>query len=520
MTRRQLLARMGAVGVGLAGVPGVLNPPRTLAAAPKRGGVLRFGLNTPGSSLDPHVFTGAAADDLFGMVYSRLVQISPDWNTVAPDLAEHWTVSPDNKTYTFTLRSDVKFHDGSAMTADDVVFSVLRIMEPGTGAFVRPLIADVFDRVTATSPTTVQFMLKQPYAAFLAALALPTASIVSKKWVAGGGNLNVAQMGTGPMKFVSLEPNVKITLARHAQYFESGLPYLDGMSLLFLADDTARSTALRNGSVDFIEFVPYKDMAAIMNDPHLRFYGDATSSGLWAFPNVKRPPLDNVQVRQAINWAANRDAVLKAAFFGQGALMDSVFMPKTSWAYVSTLPKYGYDPDRAKDLIKRSGIRLPAKLEILTASNVSYWKAGSEVLQANLQDLGFDVQLVSVEFAEAVRRFYGSEYQITMWGGGPAYGDPDFLYTYFHSHGTIGKTTGYVNTHLEGLLERARITLNRSQRKALYEQAYKILLDDAPWFPLVYREQAEASADAVQGYRRTLGSNWNGVHYAKLWLAK
>ena len=93
-------------------------------------------------------------------------------------------------------------------------------------------------------------------------------------------------------------------------------------------------------------------------------------------------------------------------------------------------------------------------------------------------------------------------------------------YTYFDSHGAIGQLTGYSNKQLESLLDRARVTLSRAQRKPLYEQAQKIIFDDAPWFPLVYREQAEASASYVQGYTRVLGSNWNGIHYAKLWMAK
>jgi ABC-type transport system substrate-binding protein len=477
-------------------------------------------MNTPVVSLDPHRFTGAAADNLNGMTYGRLVQLKPDWTGVEGDVAQRWEVSPDGKAYTFELRPNVRFHDGSTVTSEDAVFSFQRIMETGTGAYVRPLISDVLEQVSAPSASSVRFVLSKPYAAFLSALALPTAAILSKRWVSGGANLATTQMGTGPMKFVSIEPNVRIVLARHDQYYERGVPYLEGMILLSLPDDTARATALRNGSVEFIDFVPYREVDAIKNDPKLRLHADALSSGLWAFPNVTRPPLDKKLVRQAINWAINREAVLKAAFFGHGALMTNLLMPETAWAYDPTLSKYGYDPDKAKDLLRRAEGAGPLRVEIVSASNVLFWRSGSQVFQANLQDVGFDAQLVTPEFAEAVRRFNASDYTITMWGGGPLYADPDFLYAYFHSKGTVGRTTGYVNKRLETILEQARALSDQTRRKALYHQAFRIIMEDAPWFPMTYRLQAEAASASVQGYNRVLGSNWNGVRIAKTWLSR
>jgi len=508
----------GLLGVGAAAFDSVSAVPAR-AAAPTRGGTLRYGMNTPITSLDPHRFTGAAADNCLGIVYSRLVQLSPDWNAFQPDLADRWTVSSDGKAYTFHLRPNVKFHDGSTLTADDVVFSFQRIMDPKTGAYVQPLLSDVFDQVVAPDASNVRFVLTRPYSAVLAALALPTASIVSKRWVTSGGNLELAQMGTGAMKFVSLEPGVKITLARHTQYYDPALPYLDGMQLLFLADDTARSTAIRNGSVDFIEFVPYKDMDAIKSNPQLRYYFDDVAAGLWAFPNVKRPPLDNPMVRQALNWGVNREAILKAAFFGHGAIMDSVFMPKNWWPYSASTTKYGYDPDRAKDLLKRSGIKMPARLDMLT-STIPYHNAGMVVFQANAQDLGFQVSLQAPEYAQFVKQFLSGDYQISVWGGGPAYPDPDFLYAYFSDGGLIGRTTGYLNASLATLLDEARLTSDRTLRKTLYTQAYKIIIDDAAFFPFAYREQAEAAAPNVQGYTRVQGSNWYGPRIARIWMTK
>jgi ABC-type transport system substrate-binding protein len=454
------------------------------------------------------------------LVYSRLLTLNDDWTGFDPDLALRWQTSADGKTYVFHLRPNVRFHDGSLMTAEDVVFSFERMTNPSTAAYVGSLISTVFEQVTAPSPTTVQFRLNSPFPALLSILALPQASIVSKKWVTEGGDLRTAQMGTGPMKFVSFEPNSRITLTKHTQYYDPTLPYLDGITALFLGDDTARSTALRSGSVDLIDYVPWKDMDAIRSDPKLRLYSDTASAGVWAFFNVARPPLDNITVRRAINWAANRDAMVKAAFFGNGSPMQNIPLPKTSWAYSPDLPKYGYDPDRAKSLLRESGLRMPIPLEILTQTSTSAWMRSSEVLHANLQDVGFDAKLTALPSAPGERRFSAGDFQIAVRGGGPGYADPDFLYAYFHSKGAIGRLTGYHNQRLDDLLETARKSRVQQLRRNLYVDAYKRLLDDAAWLPLAWREQGEASGTHVRGYRRTLGSAWNANRIVKVWLAR
>jgi ABC-type transport system substrate-binding protein len=490
--------------------------PAEAAPAPKRGGILRYGIETPPSNLDPHV----GSRELCGMTYSRLVTINDNWSGVLPDLATRWEVSSDGTTYTFYLRPNVHFHDGSVMTADDVVFSFERITNKANATYVGGFLYDVFESVTSPAPLTVVFKLNASFSAFLSVISLPQAAVVSRKWVTGGGNLNTTQMGTGAMKFVSLEPNSRVVVTRHDQYYNPALPYLDGIQILFMSDDTQRSVALRNGSVDFIDYVPWKDMDAIKADPNLRMYTDTNSTGLWAMFNQKRPPLDNVMVRRAINWAANREAMVKVAFYGHGSPMVSMPIPKSSWAYTSDLPQYTYDPDKAKALIKQSGITMPAHLEILTHSDDLFWKQSSEVMAGNLQDIGFTVGLTELTSPPGNARFTAGDFQIGWRGGGPLYTDPDFLYGYFDSMGAIGRLLGYKNQQVDDLLLAARRTVNQTQRKNIYVTAFKIIYDDAPWMPLTWREQGEAAAAYVQGYHRTLGSSWNADRIVKVWLAK
>jgi peptide/nickel transport system substrate-binding protein len=490
------------------------------AGQPKTGGTLRYGMVNDPSTMDPHKFSGAAADVLYGMVYNSLVQYKPDWGGVDGDLAESWDIK-DNLSYTFKLRQGVKFHDGSPMTADDVKFSFDRIMDPQTGAYVRPLIAPTLDRIEVVDPQTVRITVKQVNAAFLSALALPSAAIVSKKFVEGGGDLNKTMMGTGPFKFDSRQPNVEIKLVKNPDYFEKGKPYLDAITVLPLPDDTARSTALRNGSVDFIDFVPWKDISAIASNPGFKVYSDTESSGLFMFMKMTVPPLDKPEVRQALNYAVDREAVVKATFFGRGALMNDIFMPKTHWAYVKDLPGgYSYDPAKAKSLLAQAGYPNGFKINMLSTHEVAMHKSGAEIVQANLRDVGIEANLELIDFATDVKRQSAGEYELLMWGGGPLYGEVDFLSAYFRSGSTFPKNTGYSNPQLDKLLDDARMTLDQNQRKGLYRQAFDIILKDAPWIPLAYREQGEAAASNVKGYERVLGSNWNGRRIAMTWIDK
>lgn len=483
---------------------------------PRSGGTLRYGIVNDPPTMDPHQFSGAASDVLYGMVYSRLVRYGETWE-IEGELAESWEA--DDTSYTFQLHEGVQFHDGSEMTADDVRYSFERIMDEATGAYVRSLIAGSFDNVEVVDDLTVQVTLSEVNAAFLAALALPTAAVVSEEFVESGEDLSSTMMGTGPFRFVSREPNVEVQLEKHSEYFEEGRPYLDAITLVPLPDETARSSGLRTGSVDFIDFVPWKDMESIESEG-FDIHSDMQSSGLWMFMKVTVEGLDDVRVRQAINFAVNRDAVVQSSFFGRGASMEGIFVPTSSWAYIPDLPgAYTYDPERARELLTEAGAEGLA-LQFVSTSEVEMHLSGAEVIHQNLRELGIEVELETQDWSSTVERQNAGDYEMIMWGGGPLYGDPDYLSGYFETGNFVPQNTGYSNPDLDELLQSARSTLDRDERLEFYRQAYEIILEEAPWVPLCYREQGEASASYVRGYNRVLGSNWNGYRAAMTWLAE
>src|SRR5699024_11169812 len=240
-------AGVAGLGLGLAGCGGVTSYPDSWDnispgnGSPSRGGVLRYGLSTEPVNFEPHVSSGAASDVIRQMLYNGLLQYDSD-GEIVPDLAiEHgWA---DDTTYRVKIRTDVQFHDGSTMNADDVVFSMRRIVDPDTSSTAAPLFRSV-ESIEKSGPDTVVFSLNEPDTAFPFALADPVANVISKTWIESGADPLLEVMGTGPFKFVERVPGVCIVLERFDDYFVPELPYLNAIEFTPMEDDYARVTAL------------------------------------------------------------------------------------------------------------------------------------------------------------------------------------------------------------------------------------------------------------------------------------
>ena len=244
------------------------------AQTPKAGGTLRYGTVTEVTSLDPHVYNGSAWKVLIEALYSPLVGYATD-GTIAPRLAERWE-QPDARTIIFHLRQGVKFHDGTPLTADDVKFSLERIIAPKTAAALRTnLIGATVEVIDAK---TVKVSQPQPDATLLAILALPEGAIVSRKWIEGGANAKTAANGTGPFRLDVYEPSVRAVLKKNPAYFVPGQPRLDTVEVRMIKSDDARVNALRSGALDMIDFVPWKDIRRV--EPYAQLQGRFERRGL------------------------------------------------------------------------------------------------------------------------------------------------------------------------------------------------------------------------------------------------
>lgn len=520
LSRREVL-RLTAFGTGAAllAACGVGGAPSGSAAAPagaasKAGGVLRFGLSDEPRNLDPHVTAACPSVSVYVLVYSNLLTWTAD-NKLTGDLAESWKWA-DPKTLEVKLRG-AKFHDGSPVTADDVAFSFQRILDPTTAAYQRAVLAATLDKVDAVDPKTVRFSLKAANNALPELLADRNVFIVSKAYVTAGKDMKTAMMGSGPFRFVNYEEGVALKLERNPEYF-LGKPNLDGVTFVPMKDETARVSALRSGSVDFIDYVPGREMASIEKSSDLRFYSNSAQVGQRMVFNFKQTPFENVKVRQAVNHAIDRDAFLKAVLLGRGLPVKGSRVAKGHWGYDESLAvAYPYDPARAKKLLAEAGVPNGFKVKMLTTSTFGFYKDASTFVQAALKDVGIEVELEMLEFAVMVGRQTKGQFELLMsffTGQGPA----DYLVTY--GAGRPQNFGGFDDAGITSALQDALAASDEAKKREAYVRAQKRVLELVPDVPLVWREQGEAASAKVNGYENLASSICQGKALTGAWLGR
>lgn len=495
--------------------------PAPAAGQPKRGGVLKFALNTDPPKLDPAASgpTGAI-DTVCSMVYSRLVNYKPDASGVIPDLAERWEISSDGKAYTFFLRKGVKWHNGMDFTAEDAKFSFERLLDPKTAAPYAPNFGkDV--RVEAVDPATLRFTLSAPNAGLLALLATPPASVVNKEFVQAGNNLADAMLGTGPFKFQDRQPGVQLRLVRNENYYLPGKPHLDGITFTFFPDEKARVTALRTNAVDIMDFVPQAEQAALEGNKDITLYTDKETNLFQFAMRQDRPPLDNVKVRQALSAAVDREAALKGALFGQGAVLTGGPLWKSSWAYSPDVKQlYPYDPARAKQLLTEAGFPNGFKTTILSNTSFAMHQNTAVTVQAGLKAIGVDADLTLFDFPTAKQKTVKGEFDIVVETVIPTYADPDFLWSFFHGQSLWGQNLKLSDREVDSWLDQARASTNQEERKKLYTQVLQRLMETVPMVFLMTRSQADGAWNYVKEYIHFPGLAWHGERAHEWWLDK
>ena len=357
LDRRQLVA--GAAGLGLAapflgrGMSAFAAPARQ-EGTPTPGGILKVGLQADPTALDPQKQSLTAIWHVIEHIYNGLTRVKPDLS-VEPALAEGWEISEDGTSYMFVLREGVTFHDGTPLKASDVKFTFERLVDPATASTSASELASM-KSIEVNDDRTVVMTLHAPDASLLATLAGGTCVIYSEEFVKANNNdVSQVAMGTGPFKFVEYVPNTRIVLERNENYWEEGLPYLDGIEMTIASDDTARTAAVVTGTVDFIEYAPLRDIPSLEADPSLKLAGDSNTNIRFIGFNLSKEPFDNPQVRQAIAAVVDREAMLGPTVFGYGTPTEVLF-PPDFWAALQQEVRPP-DVERAKELMAEAGHR-------------------------------------------------------------------------------------------------------------------------------------------------------------------
>ena len=488
-----------------------LAPALMPASAQTAGGILRAGMQADPVGLDPHVTQATATRNQLENVYDTLVAFDGS-GKVVPSLALRWSTSKDNLTWTFTLRPGVRFHNGRLLEASDVVFSIGRIKDPATKS-PRSGDFELIKSITAQGKNTVVIMLSKPFSPLLSKLAFSLNVIVPKEAVA---TLNTRPVGTGPFVFVEYVPQTRMVLKKNPNFWGKDakgtrLPYLDGITYSYLPDATARVTALKTGTVDWIEYVPSTDIKSLQGNAQITVVGGPSANYRSLFLNAAQKPLDDYRVRRAIAYAINNQEIVDVALLGTGGLpARGTTLPNGNY-YAAPDPSYG-KPDlaKAKALLTQAGYPNGFTLDLKVTSTYDFLRAPAEIIQAQLAPLGIKVNITASEFSVYLPDIIKKNYMATILGES-GQGDPDdYLYSPFASD-SGGNLTNFKDAALDKLLDQGRETGDPAARKAIYAQVQKRLVDLSPMVFLYSSTQYEATTKRVQGYSHFPNTSYLGL---------
>lgn len=443
-------------------------------------------------------------------IYETLINFGEQDVTLKPGLAKSWEASVDGLTYTFQLEEGVKFHDGSDFNAEAVAKNFER-WKAGADKF--PYFMSQFtmggeqiiESITPEGDYTVVFKLKQPQAPFLKNLAMVPFAIASPKaFEANDDALIDNPVGTGPFKFVNWTRNDSITIEKNPDYRIAGLPKLDKVIFRSIPDNSARLNALNNGEVDVVDGLSPSDKGSIETNGDLQLIERPSMNVGYLGLTVTRPPFDNVKVRQAVNYAIDKQALVDAFYEGLAEPAKNP-MPPVIAGYNDDITGYAYDPEKAKALLKEAGY--DGKEIELWAMPVPrpYMPDGqkiAEAIQKNLADVGIPSKIVSFEWATYLEKAQNGEADAFLLGWTGDNGDADnFIYTLLDAD-NIGSNnyTFYDNPELHKLLVAAQTEVNEDKRNELYKQAQVIISEDAPWVPLAHSIPILAASTKVTNY--------------------
>ncbi len=485
--------------------------PASGADGPVQGGELIVAIQSDGRSLDPHRVTDAASMRLIENLYGTLMRYTDVYGEVEPYLAQSYAVSDDGLDYTFVLREGITFHQtGRAMNAEDVVYSINRIIEQE----VRAEQFAPIESMRAADSHTVVIRLKRPVAPFLTYLAYPMNAIVDREVVeSNSGSLDSADAGSGPFRLMQWRKDRHLILERYEGYHETGRPLLDRIVFRPVSDETARMTALRTREIHLSLDVPEKDRSILERAGHIRVASVPGTFWEYLGLNTRRPPLDDPRVRQAVAWAVDRDMVNTMVKFGRARVLRGGFLPPNHWAYTDWETYPERDMERARALLAEAGYA-GETLVLRVGSAFPYQVAAAQVVKQNLESAGFEIEILAEEsgvFFEALNR---GDFDMTLvgWLG---FVDPDeWLYNIFHSDGRWNQQS-YRNADVDRWLEQGRVESDPDTRKDIYRRAQQRIIEDAPVVLLYLNEQTSAWLDNVQGYRvhptattRSLSETW------------
>ncbi|MCA1645560.1 MAG: ABC transporter substrate-binding protein, partial [Chloroflexi bacterium] len=471
--------------------------------------------------IDPHQTVDGNALLAIGRVYSGLVQLRPGAPKpgapleVDPDLADSWQVSDDSLRYSFKLRSGLKFADGSPLDAQAVKWSFDRLMgiNKSAAANIRQL-----KSTEAPDPTTVVMTLSEPFAYFLPSLGTYASGIVNPKAAEKQSNNDQAQdwlsnnsLGSGPYKISDWQRGQRLTLDYNSNWYGKE-PSIKRVILNIVPESTNLKLQLQKGDIDFMSPISTPEMLSLQGQPGVRIEEVPSLLLILAYLNNTKPPLDNVKVRQAMNYAINYDQIIQELIQGKGRRLRGPLAFGME-GYDDNLKGYEYDPAKAKQLLADAGFSGGIDLTLTYSSQGAPGADDvAQAAQSNLGDVGIRVKIEKVAEPTRRERIDKSDFQWSVGGWTPPLPTPPWtMDKWFLSDnkGLNANRAFYGNPQVDQLVKQAPTILDAQKRIDTYRQAQNIIVDEAPYILFYQANQILGMRDNVQGFEIKPG----GSHY-------
>jgi len=473
VTRRQFLSLAAAA----AAAPAL--PRLAGAQQPRRGGTFISAKTTEAPSLDTILEQAASRQRIDVLFYNRLVEWAPD-GKLQPALAESWTTSQDGKSWTFKLRRGVKFHTGRELVADDVKFTLDRVLDPNVGSGGRGYLLAI-EGIETPDKYTVIIHTKTPTASLLAGLAGNWQSIVPRDEVEKRGDLRRTAIGTGPFILQEWVPQSHLKARRNPDYWDKNQPVVDALEIKIIPDEASIIAQLRTGNIHHAMLEDNKNYLLVKDDKRLKALRTSRLGFDCLVMNHGRKPYDDVRVRQAVSLAIDRNEVLQVAASGLGQVTGPCTPAMKPWALpIETFKEwYTPNPERAKKLLADAGFPNGFKTTLKAIPTFPTMVAGSQVIAAQLKRVGIDAQIIQEEYGVWIKNIikpnFNFDMTMNLTNGEP---DPDSLF-YRRLHSVEKQWPNGGDPEVDVLLDQGKGTLDPAKRKEIYDKAQKLMVEKA-----------------------------------------
>ena len=513
LDRRGLFKRAGALGVSVPTLTALLRGFGEAAAQETgSGGTLVFDLGSEPENLDPHQALAYTTSRLIEQTCEPLIYLGPETLDVNPWLAESWESSEDGLQWTFTLRQGVTFHDASDFNAEAVKFSFERQLKPDhpyfkLGQWSNASRLAFIEEIRVDAEHVVTFLLSEPYNKFLSRMAnSPAGRIVSKQAVETHGDKFLENpVGTGPYAFDRWDKGQQVVLRRNEDYW-GGRPSLDQVVFKAIAEDGARLAALLSGEVHMSLDVSAEIVERLRTSEDHTVISGPTGAVWFLAMNVESEPFQDVRVRQAVNYAVDKRAIVEDVLKGTVEIAYGPLSPAYQEFNPKLMEMYPFDPERARQLLEEANF--PTDREVVFRSSIggSGMLSPEEmatVIQDNLREVGMRTRLEVTEFVSWMDAIRNPQNELTVmsWNIPPI--EPDTMFTGILTESALppGFNTSYwVNEEFEQLIADARRALDPEVAKEKYYRAQEIVMEEAPIVPVCHRQQVYGVSNRVKNF--------------------